>query len=47
VICGPSGCGKSTFLLALAGLWSRARGRVELPATAIMFIPQRPYVPGL
>ncbi len=46
VVCGPSGCGKSTFLLALAGLWSDARGRVELPATAIMFIPQRPYVPG-
>jgi putative ATP-binding cassette transporter len=46
VICGPSGCGKSTFLLALAGLWQDARGGVELPETAIMFIPQRPYVPG-
>ncbi|MPT47512.1 MAG: ABC transporter ATP-binding protein/permease [Sphingobium sp.] len=45
VICGPSGCGKSTLLLALAGLWSDARGRIELPDCPIMFIPQRPYVP--
>jgi len=46
VVCGPSGCGKSTFLLALAGLWPHARGKIELPTGPAMFIPQRPYVPG-
>lgn len=43
---GPSGSGKSTLLRVLAGLWPYAEGRVCLPRReAMMFIPQKPYLP--
>lgn len=43
-ISGPSGSGKSTLLAALSGLWSYGEGRINLPETPIMFLPQKPYL---
>ena len=46
LIRGASGSGKSTLLRALAGIWPYVNGRVALPAKkAIMFVPQKPYLP--
>ena len=46
LISGPSGSGKSTLLRALAGLWPYGTGTMRLPnPTAMMLLPQRPYIP--
>jgi putative ATP-binding cassette transporter len=46
LIMGPSGCGKSSLLRAIAGLWNCGEGAIAAPATnAMMFLPQRPYMP--
>jgi putative ATP-binding cassette transporter len=42
---GPSGSGKTTFLRALAELWPYGHGRIVKPASSVLFIPQRPYLP--
>jgi putative ATP-binding cassette transporter len=45
LIVGESGAGKSTLFRALAGLWPWGRGRILLLGTAMMFMPQHPYLP--
>lgn len=46
ILKGPSGSGKSTLLRALAGFWPYTEGRLTLPpASDMMFIPQKPYIP--
>ena len=46
LIKGVSGSGKSTLLRVLAGIWPFTKGRLAMPdSTAVMFIPQRPYLP--
>jgi putative ATP-binding cassette transporter len=45
LIVGESGAGKSTLFRAIAGLWPWGRGRILLPEAAMMFMPQRPYLP--
>ncbi|SDB45783.1 ABC transporter ATP-binding protein/permease [Belnapia rosea] len=45
LIAGPSGSGKSTLFRALAGLWPFGRGRVHGPASGVLFLPQRAYLP--
>ncbi len=46
LIVGESGAGKSTLFRALAGLWPWGYGTIRLPETeAMMFMPQRPYLP--
>jgi vitamin B12/bleomycin/antimicrobial peptide transport system ATP-binding/permease protein len=45
-ILGKPGSGKSTVFRALAGMWPWGAGTIELPPrTAMMFMPQRPYLP--
>jgi vitamin B12/bleomycin/antimicrobial peptide transport system ATP-binding/permease protein len=45
-IVGEAGKGKSTLFRALAGMWPWGAGTIELPPrTAMMFMPQRPYLP--
>lgn len=45
LITGRSGSGKTTLFRALAGLWPLLRGRVQMPNEAVMFLPQKPYLP--
>ncbi len=45
LITGPSGSGKSTLLRAIAGIWPFATGTVNLTRGAVLFVPQRSYLP--
>ena len=46
LIKGVSGSGKSTLLRVLAGIWPFTKGHLAMPdGAAVMFIPQRPYLP--
>ena len=45
LLSGPSGSGKSTILRAIAGLWPYGEGRVRLAQGAVLFLPQKPYLP--
>jgi putative ATP-binding cassette transporter len=45
-ILGRPGAGKSTLFRALAGMWPWGAGTIQLPPRdAMMFMPQRPYLP--
>src|ERR671919_1274605 len=45
-ILGKPGAGKSTVFRALAGMWPWGAGTIQLPPrAAMMFMPQRPYLP--
>jgi vitamin B12/bleomycin/antimicrobial peptide transport system ATP-binding/permease protein len=45
-IVGKAGAGKSTLFRALAGMWPWGSGTIQLPPRdAMMFMPQRPYLP--
>ncbi len=46
MLAGPSGSGKSTLFRAVAGLWRRGRGRIQVPVGArVLFLPQKAYLP--
>lgn len=46
LIKGRSGSGKTTILRTLAGLWSYAKGNINMKlGLNILFIPQKPYLP--
>lgn len=46
LIKGASGSGKSTLFRAIGGLWPWGAGEIITPpATSMMFMPQRPYLP--
>ena len=45
-VVGTPGAGKSTVFRALAGMWPWGGGTIHLPPReAMMFMPQRPYLP--
>ncbi|KCZ97320.1 ABC transporter-like protein [Hyphomonas polymorpha PS728] len=45
LVSGRSGSGKTMLLKTIATLWPHAQGRVSLASNAVMFVPQKPYVP--
>jgi vitamin B12/bleomycin/antimicrobial peptide transport system ATP-binding/permease protein len=45
LLTGPSGAGKSTLLRVIAGIWPFGRGEIDLSDRAVIFLPQRPYLP--
>jgi len=46
LIMGEHGSGKSMLFRAIAGLWPWGAGCIRLPpASDLMFLPQRPYIP--
>ena len=46
LVTGASRAGLTILFRAVAGLWSSGGGRIGLPASeAVMFLPQRPYMP--
>lgn len=46
LIRGRSGSGKTTLLRSLAGLWPYSRGHIVRPDHGLMFLSQKPYLPG-
>ena len=44
LLIGKPGTGKSMFFRAIAGLWPWGTGRLRVPTTRTMFLPQRPYI---
>ena len=47
-ITGGSGSGKSTLIRAIAGIWPFGQGEIRAALDArILFLPQRPYLPGV
>src|SRR3954469_32784 len=46
LVVGAPGGGKSTLFRAIAGLWPCGAGRILMPPRdAVLFLPQRPYLP--
>lgn len=45
LVTGASGAGKSTLLRTLAGIWPYGTGTITRPDRAVLFLPQRPYLP--
>ena len=46
LVTGPSDAGRSALFRATAGLWHSGEGRITRPPPdAILFIPERPYLP--
>jgi ABC-type uncharacterized transport system fused permease/ATPase subunit len=47
LISGLEGTGKSTLFKVLAGVWPFGKGRIQLPRDKVLFVPQKPVLPGL